>query len=206
MKHVVIITYCLSFIFSTTWGQEKPKQTNEIGVYGGIGFNRITADGAVVNLAYKVNNQKNTVASFGLFYAHFFRPFAKLRVGAAGTYMFGNDFTETSKHTSFHVEVPVQFQYILNPENKIQVYFGIGVSINRWFYTTIKTNNIPDNTKRNAKAGLEAIPVVLLGMNARVSEHVSIFLQPEYRPMAISGKSNVRLKNFIAHVGVSYQL
>lgn len=205
MKHFIITTYFLSFIISTTWTQEKPEQTNEIGVYGGIGFNRITIGGTAIS-NYDFHAPKNTVTSFGLFYAHTFRSFAKLRVGLAGTYMLGDDFIETSKHTSFHLEVPVQFQYILNPENKVQVYLGLGLSVNRWFYTTTKSNDIPGNTKRNTKAGLDAIPVVLLGMNARVGEHVSIFLQPEYRPISISVKNNVRLKNFMAHVGVAYTL
>lgn len=205
MKHFLITTYFLSFIFSTTWAQEKPKQTNEIGVYGGIGFNRINT-GSTLNSNYDLNAPKNTLTSFGLFYAHTFRPFAKLKVGAAGTYLFGDDFTETSKRTSFHVEIPIQFQYILNPENKVQVYLGLGLSINRWFYTTVTHYSVSGYTKRNTKAGLDAIPVVLLGMNARVSNHLSIFLQPEYRPISIAAKKNVSLKNFMAHVGVAYTL
>jgi hypothetical protein len=195
--------------------KEKQKAVHGLGLYGGGGFNHMSEQRYL--LADYIADYKNKALDFGFFYVCSFRPTLKLRIGAEGTYMFSDINYSASyqrKSTAFHLSLPIQFQYVFNPENKVQVYFGIGISISKWINTKqIITLNDTTTTGTYANGGdlagvntsLEVIPMALVGVNAKLGNNFSIFLQPEYRPMVIDSKKNVRMRSLMVHLGVTYQ-
>lgn len=219
-KMLVYTGICLMLNFScfsqkSTEKKEKYKATHSLGLYGGGGFNHLSEQRYLT--ADYIVDYKNKALDFGFFYTCLFRPTIKLRIGAEGTYMF-SDITYSSsyqrKSTAFHVSLPIQFQYVFNPENRVQAYFGIGLSLSKWINTkqTITLNDTT-TTRTYANGGdipevntsIEVIPMALVGVNAKFGNNFSVFLQPEYRPMVIDSKKNVRMRSLMVHLGVTYQ-
>lgn len=207
---ICLITSSAGFSQKLVEKKEKHKTTHSLGIYGGGGFNHLS------KRRYLSSYDKNKVLDFGISYWCSFRPTVRVRIGAEGTYMY-SDRTYSSayqtKSKALHIALPVQFQYVFNPENKVQIYFGIGVSVSKWINTeeSITLNDTTSvrlykngGSMKGANTGIEVLPMALIGLNAKIGNNFSIFLQPEYRPMIIS-KDNVRLRSLIVQLGFAYQ-
>ena len=209
MKHIFSLLLAIYLMPTIAFSQDDETtsfvKSNEIGVFGATGFNKITS----------FNNfgaaPKNVVAAFGIFYARTFVPHFKVRLGFGMSYMFSkNQFDNGyANYRSAHIEVPLQFHYIFNPDSKAQFYVGLGVSINRWMNTLVR--NELDGKKSeastyNPKRGMYIVPTLAAGVNLNLNEEWSIYLQPEYRPLMVENKTNTQLRSLIVQLGVLYHL
>ena len=127
------------------------------------------------------------------------------------SFMFSNNEFENgySNYRSMHIEIPLQFHFIFNPQNRVQGYVGLGVSINRWMNTQLKseTNGVESTAKTyNPKKGTQLAPVILAGVNFKLNEEFSLFIQPEYRPVALQKQTNTRLNSVVVFLGMTYHL
>lgn len=207
-KYALLLLMISCFIFDNH--SQDNQKTNEIGMYAAPGFHLLKK-----NQSY--NKLRNDQVSFGLFYMRSFSPHAKWRIGISGIYESGvRSIHPTSSYSwsSVYIELPAQFQYIINPDSRFAVYTGVGLSFRRVFYTK-STSNIEEHsythTTKNNKIDLEFAPSVFIGLNARLSNHFSLFLQPGFSPVKIYKKDKLKQKtpwpNFLsAEFGLIYKL
>lgn len=201
---IAVILFITSFSYSQSF-----ERTNEIGLFVAPGTQFLTG----VN--YLSPGGRNFVLAFGGFYIRPFSDHFKWKVGLSGAYEFTknefvNQSTKSINYTVLYMEIPAQVQYIINPSNKFQVYGGLGINLRRKFSTksTFHSTNgdVSSTTIRNQKVAMEVLPVFLVGFNLEVNDQLTLFLQPEYRPISIEKSTNTRLRNFNAQLGFSYRL
>lgn len=209
MKLKTLLFVASSFILNYSYSQEEEAEvftkSNEIGVMGGVGFNKLSG------LNIYAGGAKNTIASAGVFYGRTFVPRVKMRLGLNLNFMFSSNEFENgySDYRSMHMEVPLQFHFTINPQHRVQGYVGLGISINRWMNTQVKNelNGVESTAKTyNPKRGMQLAPVILAGVNVKLNEEFSLFLQPEYRPVALQKQTNTRLNSVVVFLGMIYHL
>ena len=205
-KYALLLLMISCFIFDNH--SQDNQKTNEIGMYAAPGFHLLKK-----NQSY--NKLRNDQVSFGLFYMRSFSPHAKWRIGISGIYEKVHSHSMSNYlNSSVYIELPAQFQYIINPDSRFAVYTGLGLSFRRAFYTKTISNSEEHSytyTTKNNKIDLEFAPSVFIGLNARLSDHFSLFLQPGFSPVKIYKKDKFNHKtpwpNFLsAEFGLIYKL
>lgn len=189
--------------------EEQEEKTHEIGLFISPGTYFLTGPNLLGPTKY------NYVISFGAFYQQPLSRHFMWRLGATGTYeISGSDVMVNSNpgkstFTTFILEIPLQFQYIVNPQNNLQFYTGLGIGIRREFYTRNKITQ-GENTSvaeyRNNQLRLEYMPAFFVGLNYRTSDYFSVYLQPEYRIAGISAFSNAIRHGINFQLGLTYRL
>lgn len=201
--------FCCVFFSTNLFSQGSFERTNEIGVFVSPGTYFVTAPSLLGT------SKLNYSISFGAFFEQALNPHFKWRLGATGTYEISssdvvmNGEPAKSKFTTFILEIPLQFQYVVNPKDKLKFYAGLGVGIRREFYTR-NTITQGDNSSmaeyRNNQLRLEYMPAFFLGLNYQAGEYISIYLQPEYRIAGISNFMNTVRHGLNAQLGLIYQM
>lgn len=209
MKRISTVI-CFMFLSINLFAQEKFERTNEIGLFVSPGTYFVTAPTLLGKPKY------NYSISFGAFYQQPLTPHFKWRLGATGTYEISSSDiiisgqTAKSKFTTFILEIPLQFQYIFNPDNNLKVYTGIGIGIRREFYTrnkiTTESGNSSEAEIRNTQLKLEYMPSLFVGMSYKVNEYLSFYFQPEYRIAGIGAFGGAIKHGMNAQLGLIYQL
>jgi len=200
---------CAVLSSTLLFAQEHDEKTHEIGLFVSPGTYFLTGPALLGPIKY------NYSISFGAFYQQPLSNHFMWRLGATGTYeISGSDILINgnpgkSTFTTFILEIPLQFQYIVNPQNNLQFYTGLGIGIRREFYTRNKISQ-DENTSmaeyRNNQLRLEYMPAFFVGLNYRTSDYFSIYLQPEYRIAGISSFSNAIRHGINVQLGLIYRL
>ncbi|MBC9812080.1 hypothetical protein H9Y05_06260 [Crocinitomicaceae bacterium CZZ-1] len=208
MKRLNILM-CAVLSSTLLFAQEHDEKTHEIGLFVSPGTYFLTGPALLGPIKY------NYSISFGAFYQQPLSNHFMWRLGATGTYeISGSDILINgnpgkSTFTTFILEIPLQFQYIVNPQNNLQFYTGLGIGIRREFYTRNKISQ-DENTSmaeyRNNQLRLEYMPAFFVGLNYRTSDYFSIYLQPEYRIAGISSFSNAIRHGINVQLGLIYRL
>lgn len=200
---------CFIFLSVNLFAQEKFEKTNELGLFVSPGTYFVTAPTLLGKPKY------NYSVSFGAFYQQPLTPHFKWRLGATGTYeISSNEIVMSgkpaqSKFTTFILEIPLQFQYIFNPDNNLKVYTGLGIGIRREFYTRNKITQDGNSSEaeiRNTQLRLEYMPSLLIGMTYTVNEYLSFYLQPEYRIAGIGAFGGAIRHGINVQLGLIYEL
>lgn len=208
MKYLRIII-CLLLFPAYLFSQEKFEKTNELGLFVSPGTYFVTGPSLLGPTNY------NYSVSFGAFYQQPFSPHFKWRLGATGTYEISsntfpvNEKPTKSTFTTFILEIPLQFQYIVNPQNNLKFYTGLGVGIRREFYTRFRMTqdgNTSMTEYRNNQLRLEYMPSFFVGLDYQTSDYFSIYIQPEYRIAGIAAFSNAVRHGLNIQLGLTYKL
>lgn len=195
----------IHFVKSQTEGVKRTEKTSEIGVYVAPGTHFLTN-----NMLF--SSRKNFYFALGAFYQRPFSEHFKWRVGVAGMLQMANNKMNSSssvKYSTWYLELPIQFQYIVNPQSNFKFYTGLGVTPRRYFKTTSTT--IVNDSKstvvaRNNRVDMEVVPYFFIGLNAKINEQLSFYLQPTYSPYFLSSNGNNWVHYLGGELGLNYKL
>jgi hypothetical protein len=208
MKKIYLVL-CFVFLVVNLFAQKKFEKTNELGLFVSPGTYFVTAPTLLGKPKY------NYSISFGAFYQQPLSPHFKWRLGATGTYeISSNNIVMSgkpaqSKFTTFILEIPLQFQYIFNPDKNLKFYTGLGIGIRREFYTRNKITQDGSSSEaeiRNTQLRLEYMPSLFVGMTGKINEYLFFYLQPEYRIAGIGAFGGALRQGINVQLGLIYSL
>ncbi len=195
------------FLFFTNGlSQEK---TNEIGLFVSPGTYFLTGPALLGATHY------NYSIGFGGMYQRGLSDHFRYRLSIGGMYEFSTTHfapeqtVDKIRYKTFYFElIPVQIHYLINPQHNVQAYVGLSAGVRKFFRstTTVYEDGQPSSSMLVKNQPVEFIPSVIIGMNCKIGEYTSLFLQPEYRIAGISKFSNAIRHGINVQLGLSYTL
>lgn len=200
--------FIVVFFLSLSNGFSQNKE-NEIGIFVSPGTYFLTDPSLLGQTHY------NYSIGFGGMYQRGLSDHFRYRLSVGGMYEFSTtnfapgQAVEKIRYRTFYFElIPIQAHYIINPRNKLQAYAGLSAGIRKFFRSTstVYENGQSSSSTLAKNEPVEFIPSVLVGMNYKIHDHLSVFLQPEYRIAGIYKLSNTIRHGINVQLGLSFTL
>lgn len=203
---ITLLALFFSLCFSTiTFSQAK---SNQVGIYVSPGTYFITGPNFLGNPKF------NYSIGFGGIYQRGLTDHFNYRITVGGMFemsstKFDNQSIDRIDYRTFFFElIPFHMQYVFNPNSNFKAYIGLSAGVRKSNRTTsiVYDNNGKATSTMFKNQPFEFIPSASVGLNCKVGDYVSIFLQPEYRIAGIHKFGNAIRHGISVQVGLLYGL